>query len=172
MRRRRRSHHPLQPQGRAEPAVQLLSRTLRRARAPTRTYFAAFEQPTSRRLVTCRHEGGAGPGRGSPVSNGVSAIDGEPGAADELSCWSLAPLISPAASNLRCVLIRQGSATAVRFQSSKWAGRLVRSDSSKSAARWSGTLDIMCVLSVAAPPGRTTTVSTDVNERSVADESV
>jgi hypothetical protein len=77
MRRRRRSHHSLQPQGRAEPAVQLLSRTLRRARAPTQTYFAAFAQLTSRRLLTCRHEGGAGPGRGSPVSNGVSRRIGD-----------------------------------------------------------------------------------------------
>ena len=172
MRRRRRSHHPLQPQGRAEPAVQLLSRTLRRARAPTRTYFAAFEQPTSRRLVTCRHEGGAGPGRGSPVLNGVSAIDGEPGTADELSCWSLAPLISPARWQLTLCSdqTRLSHSSAIPKQQ---MGRAFSSIGFKQVCRaLVDNLDIMCVLSVAAPPGRTTTVSTDVNERSVADESV
>ena len=94
------------------------------------------------------------------------------GTADELSCWSLAPLISPARWQLTLCSdqTRLSHSSAIPKQQ---MGRAFSSIGFKQVCRaLVENLDIMCVLSVAAPPGRTTTVSTDVNERSVADESV
>ena len=94
------------------------------------------------------------------------------GTADELSRWSLAPLISPARYQLALCSdqTRLSHSSAIPKQQ---MGRAFSSIGFKQVCRaLVENLDIMCVLSVAAPPGRTTTVSTDVNERSVADESV
>ena len=94
------------------------------------------------------------------------------GTADELSRWSLAPLISPARWQLTLCSdqTRLSHSSAIPKQQ---MGRAFSSIGFKQVCRaLVENLDIMCVLSVAAPPGRTTTVSTDVNERSVADESV
>ena len=94
------------------------------------------------------------------------------GTAGELSCWSLAPLISPARWQLTLCSdqTRLSHSSAIPKQQ---MGRAFSSIEFKQVCRAVvENLDIMCALSVAAPPGRTTTVSTDVNERSVADESV
>ena len=94
------------------------------------------------------------------------------GTAGELSCWSLAPLISPARWQLTLCSdqTRLSHSSAIPKQQ---MGRAFSSIGFKQVCRaLVDNLDIVCVLSVAAPPGRTTTVSTDMNERSVADESV
>ena len=94
------------------------------------------------------------------------------GTADELSCWSLAPLISPARWQLT-LCSDQTRLSHSRAIPKQQMGRAFSSIGFKQVCRaLVDNLDIVCVLSVAAPPGRTTTVSTDMNERSVADECV
>jgi hypothetical protein len=89
------------------------------------------------------------------------------GTADELSCWSLAPLISPASWQLTLCSdqTRLSHSSAIPKQQMGRAFSLI--EFKQVCCALVENLDIMCVLSVAAPPGRTI-----MNERSVADESV
>jgi hypothetical protein len=93
------------------------------------------------------------------------------GTADELSCWSLAPLISPACwqFTLCSDQTRLSHSSAIPKQQ---MGRPFSSIGFKQVCRLLiDNLGIMCARTIAAPPGLTTTVSTDMNERSVAYES-